>query len=80
MIHGVEPGMKRSFDIEKIGDEARDRIDGTVELQFDPIGMTVHPVTAMRLWNIWKLMRGFEAKGLNDLHFTEFRRIYAFAG
>jgi hypothetical protein len=42
--------------------------------------MTVHPVTAMRLWNIWKLMRGFEAKGLNDLHFTEFRRIYAFAG
>jgi hypothetical protein len=83
VIHRVEPRMKRGFYIEEIGDESRDLINRTVELQLDPLGMAVHPVTAMCLRHVWKLVRRFEAEGLNDFHCAIFmgcRGTYASGG
>jgi hypothetical protein len=45
--------------------------------------MAVHPVTAMCLRDIRKLMRGFEVEGLNDFHepvFMEYRGVYGSEG
>ncbi len=83
MIHCCEPGMEGRFDVEEICDKSGEGINGSVKLQFHPVGMAVHPVTAMCLRDIRKLMRGFEVEGLNDFHepvFMEYRGVYGSEG
>ena len=49
MIELLEQGAKSGFDVKKIDEKTRQRIDRTLELQLDAVGVSVQTVTRMRL-------------------------------
>ena len=49
MIELLEQGAESGFDVEKIDEKTQLRIDRALEVQFDPVGVSVQTVTRMRL-------------------------------
>lgn len=48
MIERIQDGGKAFLQIEEVDDESRVRIDRSIELNLDTVGMAVQPATAMR--------------------------------
>jgi hypothetical protein len=68
MIELLKQRRKGRFDIEKVGNETGVRIDRSNQPQFDAIGMSVHPMAAMRRRHVGETVRRLEGEGLSDLH------------
>lgn len=59
---------KRFLHVEEIHYESGVRIDCPFQHDLDAIGMTMHPMTAMCLRDVWKSVRCLELKCLGYLH------------
>ena len=60
MIELLEQGAESGFDVKKIDEKTRLRIDRTLELQLDPVGVSVQTVTRMRLLDSRETVRRLE--------------------
>lgn len=68
MIEFLEQWRKRFFHIEEIDDESCLRIGRAVQHHLYPVGMTMHPMTAMGLRNMGKPVRSLECECLGYFH------------
>ena len=68
MIKRVHDGGECLFEIEKINDETRVRIDRPIKLNFNPIRMTVEPSAAVRFGDARQKVRRLELECLRYLH------------
>ena len=68
MVEFPQQRAERRFDLKEVDKKTQLRIDLTLKLQFDPIGVSVQTVTGMRLFHSGKAMRRLKSERLRNFH------------